>query len=44
MARILQAVGLLAIAAGTAWIFPPAGLIVGGVALVLVGISEARDA
>ena len=44
MPRILQAVGLLAIAAGAAWIFPPAGLIVAGIALVLVGMSEAGNA
>jgi len=42
--RILQVVGLAAITAGAALVFPPAGLIVAGVALVLVGISEARDA
>jgi hypothetical protein len=42
--RLLQVVGLAAITAGAALVFPPAGLIVGGVAMVLVGISEARDA
>ena len=43
MASWLQAVGLAAITIGVAFIFWPAGLIVGGVALVLAGISLAGE-
>lgn len=42
--RLLQVVGLAAITAGAALVFLPAGLIVGGLAMVLVGIAEAGDA
>lgn len=43
MASWLQAAGLAAITIGVAFIFWPAGLIVGGIALVLAGISLAGE-
>ena len=43
MATWLQAAGLAAITFGVGFIFWPAGLIVGGVALILAGISLAGE-
>jgi hypothetical protein len=42
MSRILQVAGMVAITAGVIWLSVPAGLIVAGVFLVLVGISVAE--
>jgi len=36
---VAQIVGLAAITAGVSLIFPPAGFIVGGVSLVLIGFA-----
>lgn len=43
MSSIIQVVGLAAITAGATLIAIPAGLIVGGIACVLIGISLERD-
>lgn len=43
MANIIQVVGLAAITAGATLFAIPLGLIVGGVACVLIGISLERD-
>jgi ammonia channel protein AmtB len=43
MANIIQVVGLVAITAGATLIAIPAGLIVGGIACVLLGISLERN-
>lgn len=36
---VAQIVGLVAVTAGVSLIFPPAGLIVGGACLVLIGFA-----
>lgn len=38
LSDVLATVGLLLMAAGAGWIYPPAGLIVPGVVLFLMGI------
>lgn len=46
-ALVLMVLGLLAVTAGAAWIYPPAGLIVAGVLLVVAGLAaymEGSDA
>jgi integral membrane sensor domain MASE1 len=43
MASWLQAAGLAAITIGVGFIFWPAGLIVGGIALVLAGVALAGE-
>lgn len=43
MASWLQAAGLAAITIGVGFVFWPAGIVVGGIALILVGISLAGD-
>lgn len=42
MSQGLQIAGMVTVAAGVAWIWPPAGLIVAGVGMVLLGIAMAR--
>lgn len=42
MSRILQVAGMLAITGGALWFSLPIGMIVGGVFLVVVGISLAE--
>lgn len=42
MAALLQFAGAIAITAGAAFIAPAAGLIVGGVFLILIGIAVER--
>lgn len=42
MSRIFQVAGMVAITGGVLWLSIPAGLIVGGVFLVLVGIATAN--
>lgn len=39
MGSILQVLGLAGVVAGAALIAPPAGFIVGGIALLLVGLA-----
>lgn len=39
MATILQVSGMVAVTAGALWVSIPAGLIVGGIFLVLVGFA-----
>ena len=41
MSRIFQVAGMLAVTGGVLWLSIPAGLIVGGVFLLLVGIATA---
>lgn len=42
MSQVLQVAGMVAIAGGVFWLSIPAGLIVAGVFLVLIGISQAE--
>lgn len=42
MSSIIQAIGAVAITAGAALIAIPAGLIVGGILLILIGIGMER--
>jgi len=42
MSQGLQIAGMVVIAAGVAWIWPPAGVIVAGAGMVLLGIAMAR--
>ncbi len=42
MSTIIQLVGAVAITAGAAIIFPPAGLIVGGVFAILIGLAVTK--
>lgn len=42
MSRIFQVAGMLAVTGGVLWLSIPAGLIVGGVFLLLVGIATAE--
>jgi hypothetical protein len=43
LANVLQVAGLLAIAAGVAWIFPPAGVVALGVGALLFGLALERE-
>jgi len=43
MGTSLQIAGAIAVSAGVALIFPPAGLVVGGVFLVLFGLAAERN-
>ena len=43
LANVLQVGGLLAVAAGTALVFPPAGLIVAGVGAIVFGLALERE-
>jgi hypothetical protein len=43
VAAALIIVGALLLTAGAAWIFPPAGLIVGGLVALGLGLDMARD-
>lgn len=43
MAAALIIVGALLVSGGAAWIFPPAGLIVGGLIALGLGLDMARD-
>lgn len=42
MSRIFQVAGMLAVTGGVLWLSIPAGLIVAGVFLLLVGIATAE--
>lgn len=42
MSRIFQVAGMLAVTGGVLWLSIPAGLIVGGIFLLLVGIATAE--
>ena len=39
MSTVLQILGAVAVTAGAALIFPPAGLIVGGMFAILIGLA-----
>lgn len=41
-AAVLQVLGLVAVTAGAAIIAPPAGFIIGGIFLTLIGVALAR--
>lgn len=41
MSRILQAIGMVAITAGVAWMSLPLGIVIGGIFLLVVGLSLA---
>jgi len=41
-AAVLQVLGLMAVTAGAAILAPPAGFIVGGIFLTLIGVALAR--
>ena len=43
LANVLQVGGLLAVAAGAALVFPPAGLIVAGVGAIVLGLALERE-
>ncbi len=42
MSRIFQVAGMAAVTAGVLWLSIPAGLIVAGVFLILIGIATAN--
>ena len=42
VAAVLQVLGLVAVTAGAAIIAPPAGFIIGGIFLTLIGVALAR--
>lgn len=42
MSTVLQLVGAVAITAGATLIFPPAGLIVGGLFALLIGLAVSK--
>lgn len=42
MAQVLQIAGMVIVAAGVAWIWPPAGVIVAGAGMILLGIAMAK--
>jgi hypothetical protein len=42
MSNIFQVAGAVAITAGAALIFPPAGLIVGGIFAILIGMAVSK--
>jgi hypothetical protein len=41
-ATLIQALGLITISAGIAWIFPPAGVVALGIGIVLFGLAFER--
>lgn len=42
MSTVLQILGAVAVTAGAALIFPPAGLIVGGAFAILIGLAVTK--
>jgi hypothetical protein len=42
MSTVLQILGAVAVTAGAALIFPPAGLIVGGMFAILIGLAVTK--